>query len=442
MKRKLCSLAILFSLIVSLVSVPAAANDKMTIDYVSLGDSLAAGVLSDKTLGDSFSDYTATYFGEMNILDSYTKAFAKARYTTNDILADLTTKVEVQEAIKKANVISISAGANDILKLANIDLASGMITLNPTLVPDVLKSISENYAKIISTIRTLNPDAHIFVTGYYFAFPSAPEGEMKKQLLALTQQLNTVVEQTVGTTDAIFVPIFDAFGGTNTETVKTFVPNPLDIHPNAAGYKEMSTALLEAISKQVAFEQSPEPELPTPIDVPEDLVNHWAKEEMLLLLQSNFLKVDQEGKIYPNKEITRAEVATILYQAFPRTTVVPENPNFKDVPESHPAYMAIAVLTEAGIFAKGDQFNPDHPITRVQLAKVTALSFGLQQVGNPVVFKDVSTKYWAYDYIQALATNKIMIGTKAGAFNLHSNMKRAEFAVVVTRLLKSKGILE
>ena len=441
MKRRLVHFAAIVALFIGLASVPFSANATEKVEYVSLGDSLATGILSTKEPGDGFSDYAKQYFKGVNVLGDYTKEYAGSGFTTSDVLTGLTTNLKLQEKIKNANVISISAGANDILKLAKIDATAGTIQLNSADVLVTLTTIAENYMQIIQAIRTLNLDAEIFVMGYYYPFPFLTDDIVKAQLMALTQELNRTVSATISSGGATFVPIYDLLGGDDTEIIKMYIPNPLDIHPNAEGYKLMADALIEAVVKQIPTLPSPEDPIPLPDIIPDDLIDHWAQKEMMTLLKVNWLTADQEGMANPNKGITRAEVATILYNALPRTAVVPNNPGFKDVPESHPAYMAIATLTEAGIFAKTDQFNPNGVITRVQLAKVVADNFQFQQVGQAVVFSDVVPKYWAYNYIQALATNHIMVGTKSGEFKLHANVTRAEFAAVAVRFLNKLQLI-
>ena len=434
-RRSLISVVAIFALLISWVSVPFSSNATEKIDFVSLGDSLATGILSTKMPGDGFSDYAKQYFEEVHVLGNYTKEYARPGFTTSDVLKGLTSDVFLQEKVKHADVISISAGANDLLQLAEINASNGTIQLNQADASVALTAIAENYMKIIQAIRTLNVNVEIFVMGYYYPFPFFIDGAVKEQLMTLTQELNRTVSATISSGGATFVPIYDLLGGDDTEIIKMYIPNPFDIHPNEEGYKLMAEALIGAVVKQIPILPGPEDPIPLPDILPDDLIDHWAQKEMMTLLKMNWLTADQEGMANPNKGITRAEVATVLYNALPRTAVVPNNPGFKDVPESHPAYMAIATLTEAGIFAKADQFHPNGVITRVQLAKVVAHNFQFQQVGNPLVFSDVVPKYWAYNYIQALATNQIMVGTKAGEFKLHTNVTRAEFATVVVRVL-------
>ena len=433
LKKRIVSLTLIFALLLSLVSVPTIAADGPKVNYLSLGDSLAAGVNSDRQIGEGFSDYAAQYLEENKWLESYSKKFAVPGDTTADVLGDLTTNIELQEAVKKAHVISISAGANDLLKQAKIDASAGTVVIDPAVIVPTLTTIGENYAKILATIKSLNSEAKVFVIGTYYPFPHLTSEALKAQLMPLAETLNTTVSRAVIASGATFVPIYDAMGGRDTEKLKEVLPNPLDIHPNAQGYQVISGALVEALKKAA----TPEPEHPTP----KDLKGHWAEAPLKALIDRKLIALDENGNANPNVVITRAEVAVILHQFVENhLAVVPKNPGFIDVPETHPAYHAIATLTSNGVFAKAEKFNPDAPLTRAQLAKVIAISFGMKAQGTPITFRDIRADYWGYPFIQAVASNKFMIGFSNGRFMPGKTTTRAEFATVLDRVLKVNQI--
>ncbi|MBT2707091.1 S-layer homology domain-containing protein [Pseudomonas sp. ISL-84] len=397
-----------------LITSPASAAMEESIRYLALGDSLAAGMTSDKQISLGYSDMAAEHLKGQGLLDTYSKAFAVPGYTTENVLSDLTEKEELKAAIKQANVITISAGANDLLKEAKIDREKGTLNIDPATIKPTLQSIAANYIKILQTIKELNPEAAVYVMGYYFPFPYLSDVQ-KPQLIELTQTLNKTIQAASATKGATFVSVYEKFG----DDPKPYVPNPEDIHPNLEGYKLMSEALLESMakSKQAA-------------DLPE---GHWAEKELNLFLDNNLFQLDEKGNIHPGKAITRAEVAGVLYKSIPMTQSLPANPGFKDVPESHPAYMAIAKLTEAGIFAKSEYFNPDAPLTRVQMAKVLTLTFQLKDDGMQPRYSDIPKDYWGSRFISAMTVNELMYGHPNGTFGVNDAATRAQFAVVMVR---------
>lgn len=421
-RKKVWSLVLAIALLLGVLvpTVSAENNDADIINYTALGDSLAAGMTPEKTISTGYADMTANYFKQGDVLGTYTKEFAVPGYTTENVLADLTAKPEVQKAVKNSHLITISAGANDLLKEGKVDPKTNTFIIDQTIIPAKFQTIAENYAKILQKIHHLNPDAAVFVMGYYFPFPYLAD-EQKPQLIQLTHTLNKTIQTVAIAQGAYFVPVYDKFG----DNPKQYIPNPADVHPNQEGYQLMADALIESIEK--AF--------PTALDVPEGF---WAEKELDILLANGIYKLDEKGNVYPNKAITRAEVASILFTVVPMPANIPVNPGFKDVPETHPAYMAIAKLTEAGVFAKADYFHPDAPLTRVQMAKVLSLALQLKGDGKIPNYKDINAKYWAAPYIDAVTDARLMVGYKNGKFGLHDPITKAQFAVVFVRATKTK----
>ncbi len=418
LKRSITSLALIFMLFVAFI-VPNATASSVTLNYLALGDSLAAGVTPQKTIDKGYADLAAMTLREKNVLGTFSKDFAVPADKTSDVLEDITVNAHLREAIKNSNTISISAGANDLL--TQVDFTKNPIVIDLNLVKTTLQTIGNNYKEILEAIKELNPNANVYVMGYYYAFPYVSD-DQKPQLIQLTQTLNTTIQVSAKSLGANFVPVYKQFG----DDSKQFLPNPSDIHPNLEGYKIMSEALVESILN-AQFEK----ETPIAKDIPKDF---WAEKELNLLLANGLYKLDEKGHVNPGVAISRAEVADILYKSIPTIKSTPVNPGFKDVPESHPSYEAIAKLTEVGIFAKSDKFNPDDPITRVQMAKVMSLSFQLKGNGEVPNFKDINAKYWGTPYISAMSSNKIMIGYSSGTFGINDKTSRAQFAVILVRV--------
>lgn len=408
-------IAVLFVFLMAFL-VPNASANTDVIRYLALGDSLAAGVTPTKELGKGYADFAKESLEAEKLLGSYSKNFAVPGEKTDELLKKLMENTELQQAVKQSNTITISSGANDLLRESKLDPEKKILLIDETKIPGVLKNIATNYASILTVIKNLNPDAKVYVMGYYYSFPYIADIQ-KPKLIELTKALNQTIQLTSSTMGATFVPVYELFG----EDPKQFLPNPTDIHPNAAGYQLMSTAFLGSLATATAVAK----DLPT---------GHWAEKEIKALLASKLYQLDDKGNIYPEKSITRAEVANILFGLIPLTKSIPADPGFKDVPQTHPSYMAIAKLTEVDIFTKNTLFNPDAPLTRVQLAKVASIAFGLKGDGSLPSYKDINNSYWGTSFIDAVTSNNIMVGYKNGYFGLHDATSRAQFAVVLSRI--------
>lgn len=100
-------------------------------DYVALGDSLAHGMNEVGVIGLGYTDFIAQALQQGGFLTSYNKGFAMSGYTTKNVLADLQNDVEktvtgfgytkeqvkLRASIKEAEIITLTAGANDLLPL-------------------------------------------------------------------------------------------------------------------------------------------------------------------------------------------------------------------------------------------------------------------------------------------------------------------------------------
>lgn len=108
---------IMMALAIMLVCTPfsalASSGEKGTIHYVSLGDSLAAGQIFDKTYGNGFVDFIAGDL-EANGYDVSVKNHGVSGYTSGQVLTDLP---EQSEDLAQADIITLSVGANDILSV-------------------------------------------------------------------------------------------------------------------------------------------------------------------------------------------------------------------------------------------------------------------------------------------------------------------------------------
>lgn len=140
-----------------------------------------------------------------------------------------------------------------------------------------------------------------------------------------------------------------------------------------------------------------------------------------------------DGTFQPAKEIKRSHVAELLARALPLEPVR-DAKEFSDVPVTHPYYEAIQKVQRAGIIDGSDgKFNPDKPLTRVQMAKILTLAFDLK-VKADYDFPDVATTHWGNEYVRALYSNGITTGSN-GYYKPNDAVTRAHYATFLHRLL-------
>ncbi|MDP2691454.1 MAG: S-layer homology domain-containing protein [bacterium] len=105
--------------------------------------------------------------------------------------------------------------------------------------------------------------------------------------------------------------------------------------------------------------------------------------------------------------------------------------SYSDVPQSHPHFVAINYLSDAGVLQgyEGGLFKPDQLINRVEVLKVILVHAGVKflEDGPDQVFSDVAKNQW-FGLIVATAKGLgIVNGHPDGSFTPATNVRRAEF---------------
>ncbi|WP_019915093.1 S-layer homology domain-containing protein [Paenibacillus sp. HW567] len=154
---------------------------------------------------------------------------------------------------------------------------------------------------------------------------------------------------------------------------------------------------------------------------------------------SAYIKGYTDGTFKPDLAITRAELAALIARNLDQnTSVKAAASSFSDVSNSHWASGYIAQVVAAGImkgFPDG-QFHPNQPITRAEMALLSArfkqLTF--TEDGTAVSsISDVGT-HWAAGAIDAARAAGIMKPYADGAFAPAKSLTRAEAVTVINRL--------
>jgi lysophospholipase L1-like esterase len=238
LKRTISTLLALLLLAAMLVPAAAAKTKDEKVDYLALGNSLAAGQTPYREIDDGYTDFLADKLDRIGYLKSYSNRFAVPGYTTEDVLEDIQDDVEkdgesIRESIEEAEIITLDAGANDLLK--EMDFSPSGVSIDPAKIPVVMDQVSRNLKEILEEIDDLNPDADVYVMGYYNSFPYLP-ADQQQQLLPVLHLLNKNIAKVTLKAKATYVPTADAIA----EDFQTYLPNPADIHLSKEGYQVLA----------------------------------------------------------------------------------------------------------------------------------------------------------------------------------------------------------
>ena len=152
----------------------------------------------------------------------------------------------------------------------------------------------------------------------------------------------------------------------------------------------------------------------------------------------DYIVGDADGRVHPERNITRAEVASIFFRLLKddvRSENLIDQNTFTDV--SADAWYNVAVSTMSDmdiVFGRTDyQFDPDAYITRAEFAAIAA-RFDSGSYSGDDLFTDIEG-HWAADQINRAAEKGWITGYPDGTFGPNRYITRAEAVTMINRVL-------
>ena len=163
----------------------------------------------------------------------------------------------------------------------------------------------------------------------------------------------------------------------------------------------------------------------------------WAKEAIEYLCEAEIISGKAENKFAPYDNITRAEFIKIITLAL--DIPMSSGEYFTDVSKSDWYYPYVYAAYDAGIVS-GDElnrFNPKSNITRQDMAVILYRAYDIESSYNELSFTDseqIST--YARNAVAYFVKTSILNGMGNNMFSPKGNATRAQAAVIVHRSLK------
>jgi lysophospholipase L1-like esterase len=214
-----------------------------TIDFfiqdkkiVSIGDSLTQGVGDETESGGYVGILNHTF--EDNHINISIENFGKRGNRTDQLLKGLETE-EVSTAIKDADIVLITIGANDIMKVVRNNYTN--LHIEPFQEEKI--KYMERLTSIFNKINELNPDSQIFLIGFYNPFERY-FGDIE-QLDMILDDWNQASESVTEEFENVsYIPTKDLFSNS---TINLLADD--NFHPNTSGYKLMAQRVLDYLNE-------------------------------------------------------------------------------------------------------------------------------------------------------------------------------------------------
>ncbi|MBI4835629.1 MAG: S-layer homology domain-containing protein [Candidatus Abawacabacteria bacterium] len=153
----------------------------------------------------------------------------------------------------------------------------------------------------------------------------------------------------------------------------------------------------------------------------------------------------QNSNFYPNRPITRAELAKVAVTSGQQvgllaSPMLSQEQAFCDVAVNNWAHIYVTVLKGKGVTganascAAGKNFMPNQFVTRAEALKILFLVYNMQAQGRST-FPDVESSAWYSGYINAATSMGIVRGYADGTFKPNGFLTRAEMAKIISVMM-------
>ena len=287
LKKIICLAIILIILISYILPNVAQAEPKKFTKYLALGDSIAYGYGLENRDAES---YAAIVKSKNNISESNFKNLAVSGMTCAEFYQEIQ-KSNYTQAIKDAELITVSIGSNEILELATAALAdiTGIPANDPAFLTKVqntfisasvtekarilaavysfftseetqtkidqgVESYNINWKKSVDYIKSINPETTIIATEFYNPYYDLKLGTYNLGEFCDTPitRLNTILHnQSNEEKEYRIAKIYDSFNTTNPRITNVNI-SPLafnlDPHPNSTGHSVIATKIADVLA--------------------------------------------------------------------------------------------------------------------------------------------------------------------------------------------------
>ncbi|WP_127587856.1 S-layer homology domain-containing protein [Paenibacillus koleovorans] len=177
-------------------------------------------------------------------------------------------------------------------------------------------------------------------------------------------------------------------------------------------------------------------------DLPSDAASHWAKDEILDLMQKAIIDGYEDGTIRPDRTLSKAEFVTLLVKSLGLDPALSPVTGYEDM-ASHWSVPMVAAAQASGLLDKKPvevNLVPDAAISRIEMVSLInriLQKFSIKGTEHGLTFTDTAGLLAAdRTALGAVVSAGIVGGYPDGTFRPAGSLTRAEAFKVISRVLQ------
>ncbi|WP_165492111.1 SGNH/GDSL hydrolase family protein [Egibacter rhizosphaerae] len=214
------------------------------LDYVALGDSLAAGFAAPS----GYPEHLAQRLEESTGRPVEVEVAAQIGWTTRRLRDAVDERAPLREALADADLVTVSVGSNDLFRAA---FELGETCAEPACARPPIERFHERWEDLLAEIDA-HTDARVVVTDFYDPFAGRRgEDELTSLGRELRAEANRGLRAAAEQRGFVIAPVEQAFHGADgTEDPRDRDLIAFDgIHPNRAGQERIADAVEAALQR-------------------------------------------------------------------------------------------------------------------------------------------------------------------------------------------------
>lgn len=217
-----------------LLKTPETEKNKEEISLLSIGDSLTEGV-GDELKNGGYVPYLVKSIEEMSIKINYNN-YGKSGDKVEDIIKRIENSEEIKNNLKKADIITLTVGGNDLMKVIKENILKNM---TKETFEQPKEEYIENLKELYQLIRKYS-DSPIYHLGIYnpFYLTFKEIEEMQEIVDEWNDATISVIKEPI-----YFIPINDEIykgQGIEGKDINDLLSKEDSFHPNNIGYQIIS----------------------------------------------------------------------------------------------------------------------------------------------------------------------------------------------------------